>query len=108
MGRTDVEGSVYLIHFDPPYRHAKHYLGWSERFTIRVAADMAGQGARLMAVALKAGSTFTLAATWPGTRALERRLKRCGGRARFCPICSPNPRRPRLPQPPPPDQEPPF
>jgi hypothetical protein len=25
--RRDVPGTIYLLHFDTPYRHAKHYLG---------------------------------------------------------------------------------
>jgi hypothetical protein len=94
--RANVQGVVYLLHLDPPYRHARHYLGWSESFTNREAAHLNGYGARLLQVAREAGCTWRLAATWPGTRALERRLKRCGGRERFCPICNPDhPRRPR-------------
>jgi hypothetical protein len=25
--RRDVQGQVYLLHFEVPYRHAQHYLG---------------------------------------------------------------------------------
>lgn len=28
--RTNVVGSIYLLHFDRPYLHAGHYLGWDE------------------------------------------------------------------------------
>ena len=24
--------SVYLLHIDPPYKHAKHYIGWSKDY----------------------------------------------------------------------------
>jgi hypothetical protein len=30
MARYDVHGTVYLIRFDRPYKHAKHYLGKPE------------------------------------------------------------------------------
>jgi hypothetical protein len=40
-----------------------------------------------MAVIKEAGIGFTLARTWPGTRARERQLKAQGGASRRCPIC---------------------
>ena len=24
-------GTVYLLHFDQPYKHARHYVGWAQR-----------------------------------------------------------------------------
>ena len=24
--------SVYLLHIEPPYKHARHYIGWSKDF----------------------------------------------------------------------------
>ena len=27
--------SVYLLHFDPPYRHAKHYLGYTKAESVK-------------------------------------------------------------------------
>jgi predicted GIY-YIG superfamily endonuclease len=61
--------------------------GWTEDLPARLARHRAGDGARLLAVIKTAGIGWTLARTWPGTRALERRLKRRGGHARLCPIC---------------------
>src|ERR1022692_399624 len=23
-------GVIYMLHFDPPYRHARHYVGWTD------------------------------------------------------------------------------
>lgn len=80
-------GTVYLLHFDRPYRHARHYCGWAADVPARLALHEAGHGARLMAVIKAAGIGFTLARTWPGTRGRERQLKRQGGAARRCPIC---------------------
>jgi len=83
-------GTVYLLHFDTPYKHARHYTGWTADLAARLAAHLAGNGARLIQVITAAGITFTLARVWPGThRSWERRLKRRGGAARICPRCNP-------------------
>lgn len=84
-------GCVYLLHADPPYRHAAHYLG-STKDPVpdrRVSEHVAGHGARLCAVMVAAGCRLVLARVWPGGREVERRLKRHGGARRFCPICTP-------------------
>ena len=80
-------GTVYLLHFDRPYVHARHYTGWTTDLTARLAEHQSGRGARLLAVIVAAGIGWQLARTWPGTRALERALKRQGGASRHCPIC---------------------
>ena len=87
MTRRDVEGTVYLLHFSRPYRHARHYTGWASDLAARLADHADGHGARLTAVAKAAGITWTLARTWPGTRARERQLKNQGGASRHCPAC---------------------
>jgi predicted GIY-YIG superfamily endonuclease len=84
---------VYLLHLDAPgYGHAKHYTGWTSDLPARLALHEAGHGARLLAVARSAGIGWTLARTWPGTRARERQLKRQGGASRRCPLCGVRPR----------------
>ncbi|MGO9899899.1 MAG: hypothetical protein ACLP0J_09445 [Solirubrobacteraceae bacterium] len=41
-------GTVYLLHFDVPYRHARHYTGWTGRdLPGRLAQHQAGAGALL-------------------------------------------------------------
>lgn len=82
-------GTVYLLHFDAPYAHARHYLGWTaeEDVTARLAEHAAGRGARLLAVVASAGIGWRLARTWPGSRARERQLKHQGGLSRCCPLC---------------------
>jgi len=84
---TSVTGTVYLTHFDRPYRHAGHYLGWTSDLDSRLAAHRNGTGARLMEVIKEAGIGFQLVRTWKGTRKLERQLKNRGGHARVCPVC---------------------
>ena len=85
-----VQGVVYLLHFDRPYRHASHYTGWVHSPTFlqpRLGAHRDGVGARLMQVVGEAGIGFQLARTWDGDRHRERALKRQGGASRRCPIC---------------------
>jgi len=90
MNRTG--GTVYLLHFDRPYRHAGHYTGWTTDLSQRLAEHAAGHGARPLAVISNAGIGWHLARTWPGTRHTERALKRQGGASRRCPLCGIHPR----------------
>lgn len=81
--------SVYLIHFSEPYKHARHYIGYTPRsVAARFADHVAGRAARLTQVVVQAGITLELVRKWPGeTRVFERQLKRRGGAARICPKC---------------------
>ncbi len=79
----------YLLHFSRPYRHAKHYLGFTTDLLTRLRLHDAGQGARLTQVAREAGIDLILARTWNGDRGYERRLKRQHNSPRLCPICNP-------------------
>lgn len=83
-------GTIYLLHFDRPYKHAKHYLGWTLDLDTRIAAHRSGVGdcGRLMRVIKDAGIGFQLARIWTeATRTYERSLKNQGGRSRLCPLC---------------------
>lgn len=79
-------GTVYLLHFTTPYKHARHYRGWTSDLQARLALHRSGKGARLMAVIRDAGIGFVVAKTEPGTRARERQLKQRGA-GRDCPVC---------------------
>lgn len=85
-------GTVYLLHFDRPYKHARHYIGWAADLDARLAEHAAGRGARLLAVIREAGIGWTLARTWCGGRVRERQIKRQGGASRCCPTCGVRPR----------------
>ena len=85
-------GVIYLLHFDQPYQHAKHYTGWTEDLLDRLDRHAAGRGARLVEVIWQAGIGFTLVRLCEGTRATERAIKNAGGAARYCPACTPRPR----------------
>lgn len=80
-------GTVYLLHFSRPYRHAKHYLGFTTDLPQRLDEQAKGQGARLLQVIVEAGLTFEIARTWQGTRKDERRFKNRKCAPRLCPIC---------------------
>jgi len=78
----------YLVHFSKPYRHAKHYLGWSSDIGKHLERHNRGEGARLMEVVRAAGISWTLVRTWPDAdRSVEKRLKSHHGSVRLCPIC---------------------
>jgi predicted GIY-YIG superfamily endonuclease len=85
-------GTVYLLHLDPPLKHARHYTGWTSNLDERLEAHRTGRGARLMEVVKEAGGTFRLARTWDGPRDLERAIKNHHNAPRLCPVCSPCPR----------------
>jgi predicted GIY-YIG superfamily endonuclease len=88
MTRENVVGTCYLLHFDGPYLHAKHYLGWSENgVQDRIALHLAGNGSPLVRAAVRAGANIQLSRLFFGvTRHFERRMKK-HGKAHLCPSC---------------------
>lgn len=85
-------GTVYLIHFDRPFKHAKHYTGWALDLNARLDEHRAGSGARLLAVIREAGIGWQVSRTWVGVdRHYERALKNQGGASRRCPLCGARP-----------------
>jgi hypothetical protein len=83
--------TVYLLHFDRPFGHARHYIGFSRSessMEVRLQHHRAGTGTRLLAVVNDAGIPWSLARVWAdGDRKFERSLKSHSG-TRYCPICS--------------------
>jgi predicted GIY-YIG superfamily endonuclease len=93
MSRPRKHG-IYLLHFEPRYKHAGHYLGFSDDIPSRVRDHRDGKsGVRMCAAAAAAGCQMFLVRTWAGGRKDERRLKggrnngRRGSLARLCPAC---------------------
>src|SRR5437762_1352406 len=70
---------VYLLHFDEPFGHAQHYLGFAETpesLVARLAHHRAGSGANLMRHVNAAGIDWEPVRIWPeGNRKFERSLK---------------------------------
>jgi hypothetical protein len=86
-------GTVYLLHFlEPignPINHhgiAQHYIG-VDLSGKRIEVQTAGAGAAIVRAVQAQGIGFVVAATLPGTRALERQLKNRKHASRFCPVC---------------------
>jgi hypothetical protein len=87
---------VYLIHFDRPLHHARHYLGYCADGTleVRLIRHRAGRGARLLAVLRELNIGWRVVRVFEGDRKYERRLK-SGSRVRLCPVCRVRPAQPR-------------
>jgi predicted GIY-YIG superfamily endonuclease len=85
-------GIVYMLHFSEPYKHARHYVGWTEDLLARLDRHATGHGANLIGVIWQAGIGFTLIRICEGTRSTERAIKNAGGAVRYCPACTPHPR----------------
>jgi hypothetical protein len=82
------EARVYLLHFDRPLAHARHYVGVDldgdpHR---RLAEHLAGQGSPLVRAVVAAGIGVDLVLSAPGDRKLERRWHNRHG-TRICPRC---------------------
>ena len=87
------EYTLYLLHIEPAYKHAQHYLGVTrngrsvyERWQEHHAAN--GAGAKLTQAARKAGCELVIARVWHNAEfGKERKLK---GRSLkpLCPICN--------------------
>jgi hypothetical protein len=82
-------GKIYLLHFDEPYKHAAHYLGYVKKdIDQRLESHTNNPDVRLLQVIKEAGIGFSLARVWNNvSRKEERRLKNTGGMSRYCPIC---------------------
>ena len=88
--RENVPGLIYLLHFDRPLHHARHYLGWTEGETLteRLDRHRSGHGSKLVAAVRRAGIDFKVARIWSGTRHDERKLKKSKNvPRRYCLIC---------------------
>jgi len=91
-GRELGEGiaGLYLLHLEPRYRHAGHYLGWSTDVGRRLAEHLAGgaSSSPLIRAQLAAGGRVELVRVWvDADRTAERRMKNQHNLARFCPTC---------------------
>jgi hypothetical protein len=83
-------GTAYLLHFDGPFGHARHYLGFCENGNLfdRIDYHLKGRGSRLVKAAVEAKCGIFIVRLWQGaTRDDERRLKNHSS-VRYCPACS--------------------
>ena len=80
-------GWVYLIHFDEPYFHARHYVGWTSDIEERMERHRTGRGSPLLKAVTDAGIKWYVVRVWRGTRALERIIKNRKKSRVFCYKC---------------------
>lgn len=83
-------GVIYVLHFDHPYKHAGHYIGWAhdfEQFKRRLQRHRTGQGSKLMRAVTQAYIPYRIVYLQPGDRNEERRMKNYNRGSRFCWIC---------------------
>ena len=87
---------VYVLHIEPPYEHASHYIGYTTRkVRDRIAEHLAGRGSPLIRAALDAGHSVEVAHSWQcGTRLFERYLKNRKETTRWCRRCGGAKRKP--------------
>lgn len=80
---------VYLIHFEKPYKHAQHYIGYTGDLDKRMYEhELGNKGARLLQVVRDAGINFNVVRTWPdGDRTYERKLHNMKCSRKLCPVC---------------------
>lgn len=80
--------TVYLIHFDRPYKGVRHYVGYADNLDSRIKCHRASRGARLIQVINLAGIEWEVVKTWPdGDRTFERHIKNQKHHWRHCPVC---------------------
>jgi predicted GIY-YIG superfamily endonuclease len=80
---------VYLLHIEPGYGHARHYLGYSADIESRISAHMLGEGSPLIKAAVRWGRRIYWTRVWEDTgRTWERYLKRRHNAPALCPVCS--------------------
>lgn len=83
--------TIYLLHFDPPFKGAGHYLGITptRRLGVRFTEHQAGRGSHLTRAALAAGCKLIVAALWHGkTYDDEAAWKRRSHLRDRCPVCA--------------------
>lgn len=79
---------VYLLCFDRPYKHAKHYVGYSSNIAKRMERHAAGESTGLMRALKEDGIGFELVRIWHGkNQFFERKLRNRKNAKKLCPKC---------------------
>jgi hypothetical protein len=90
---ASTQGHLYIFHFNAPLGNlanpraqASHYCGFAEDLDARLAKQLAGKGAKLIAAALKQGLIFEVY-HWPAPLAVEKLVKAHKKTSDYCPAC---------------------
>lgn len=85
---------LFLLHFDPPYHHARHYIGYAvgtgrgRAYAKAVASGTAIGPHELVMAAQWSGCEISVVDVFVGEgRTLQRRMRAAHGLSRFCRIC---------------------
>lgn len=80
---------IYIIHFDEPLAHARHYVGYYKRGNLkrRLEEHRSGRGARILQVCNERGITYRVVRLMEGDRNRERQIKNAKCTPRYCPEC---------------------
>lgn len=85
---------LFLLHFEPAYHHARHYLGYSKglgrgrHYAEQIARNVKIGPHELVMAVQAAGCEISVADVWVGaSRPEQRRMRSNGSLSRFCPIC---------------------
>ncbi len=84
-------GTTYLLHFEKPLKHARHYLGWTNDFEKRMEEHHNGKRERcvLTWAIRKQGIIWTVARTRVNVPiSHEKKIKKMKNSPRYCPICN--------------------
>lgn len=82
--------NVYLIHFESPLCHARHYIGATDDVEARLERHRKGQGANILRVCNEKGIAYKIARVWKSKPiGFERLLKNRKEAPCLCPICNP-------------------
>lgn len=90
---ASTQGHLYIFHFNAPLGNlsnpraqANHYVGFADDLDSRIAKQLAGKGAKLVAAAMKQGLIFELY-HWPAPLATEKLVKKTKKTSLYCPAC---------------------
>jgi hypothetical protein len=82
---------VYLLHFSRGYKHARHFVGATDRVddARQLAAGVVPTiDHPLLNAARLSGITFSVAQTWPGDEAVAAKLRAAGNHTKLCRACA--------------------
>lgn len=85
---ANTKGTCYLLHFDRPYKHARHYLGWTVDLQKRLDEHLNGTGSRLIEVITAEGIGFCVANVWPGTTLRDEKRLKNKHNPKLCAVCN--------------------
>lgn len=83
---------IYLIHFDIPLAHARHYIGATQNLEMRLIAHARGYGAALMEVLHQLDIGWEVSMIWTTPVKYEKYLKKQKNAPKYCPLCTVHPK----------------